>query len=303
MNWDDLRIFLALSREGTLSAAGKALSVKHSTISRRIKAFEDSLGSRLFERLAEGYVLTQSGENLLEHALIMEEQAQAVNRKAFGLDAQLQGQLNLTGPHDLLSRLLVPHLSKFKQTYPAIDLQLISTSGLVDMAAREADIALRVTEKPADYLIGKKVLPLRHGIYASKEYLEQKQNSKKQGSNSGKSKHQLIQWRQESKDPEWVSQHFPNAETVMRVDDAATMVACVQNHLGLARMACFMGDNIPGVYRLDLPLTPSAWGVWVLSHADLRSTAKVRAGREFLVEILQQQRSLIEGLDSNYWPL
>ena len=100
-----------------------------------------------------------------------------------------------------------------------------------------------------------------------------------------------------------MSQHFPNAETVMRVDDAATMVACVQNHLGLARMACFMGDNIPGVYRLDLPLTPSAWGVWVLSHADLRSTAKVRAGREFLVEILQQQRSLIEGLDSNYWPL
>jgi len=158
------------------------------------------------------------------------------------------------------------------------------------MAAREADVALRLTEKPADYLIGKKVLPLRHGIYASKKYLESNQD-----------KHQLIQWRRDSKDPEWVRQHFPDAETAMRVDDSATMVSCVQNHLGLARMACFMGDNIPDVYRLDLPLTPSTWGVWVLSHADLRSTARVRAGREFLVDILLQQRSLIEGLDSNYW--
>ncbi len=298
MNWDDLRIFLALSREGTLSAAGKALAVKHSTISRRIKAFEESLGSRLFERLAEGYVLTQAGENLLEHALIMEEQAQAVNRKAFGLDAQLQGQLNLTGPQDVLNRLLVPHISTFQQTYPAIDLQLISTGGLVDMAAREADIALRLTEKPADYLIGKKVLPLRHGIYASKEYLEQQVE---QNLGNDRDKHQLIQWRQDSKDAEWVKQHFPNAKTVMRVDDAATMVACVQNHLGLARLACFMAEEVPGLYRLDLPLTPSTWGVWVLSHADLRSTARVRAGREFLVDILQQQRSLIEGLDSNYW--
>lgn len=295
MNWDDLRIFLALSREGTLSAAGKALEVKHSTISRRIKAFEESLGSRLFERLSEGYVLTQAGENLLEHALIMEEQAQAVDRKAFGLDAQLKGKLNLTGPHDLLSRLLVPHIAAFKKTYPSIDLQLISTAGLVDMAAREADIALRLTEKPADYLIGKKVLPLRHGIYASKEYLEKYSAEKDNG------KHQLIQWRRDSKDPEWVRQHFPNAETSMRVDDSATMVSCVQNHLGLARMACFMGDNIPEVHRLDLPLAPSTWGVWVLSHADLRSTARVRAGREFLVDILLQQRRLIEGLDSNYW--
>ena len=295
MNWDDLRIFLALSREGTLSAAGKALAVKHSTISRRIKAFEESLGSRLFERLSEGFVLTQAGENLLEHALIMEEQAQAVDRKAFGLDAQLQGQLNLTASHDVLGKLLVPHLSTFQQAYPAIDLQLISTSGLLDMAAREADIALRLTEKPADYLIGKKVLPLRHGIYASKEYLENHSTEK------GSSKHQLIQWRREAKEPEWIKQHFPDAETVMRVDDAATMLACVQNHLGLARLSCLMGENVPGLYRLDLPLTPSTWGVWVLSHADLRSTARVRAGREFLVDILLQQRNLIEGLDSNYW--
>ncbi|NRB40857.1 MAG: LysR family transcriptional regulator, partial [Pseudomonadales bacterium] len=164
------------------------------------------------------------------------------------------------------------------------------TAGLLDMAAREADIALRLTDKPADYLIGKKVLPLRHGIYASAEYLKKE-----------KTQHQLILWRSEGNEPEWVKQHFPAAETVMRVDDAATMLACACNHMGLVRLACFMGDNVEGLLRLDVPLTPSSWGVWVLSHVDLRSTARVRACREFLVDILEQQRTLVEGLDSNYW--
>jgi len=290
MNWDDLRFFLALSRAGTLSAAGKALEVKHSTISRRIKAFEDSLGTRLFDRLAEGYVMTQTGEDLYQHALIMEEQAQAVDRKVFGLDAQLQGSINLTVPHDVLSRLVVPHLGLFKRIYPAVDLQLMSTASLVDMAARQADIALRLTDRPADYLMGKKVLPLRHGIYASVDYLQQANKTP-----------QVILWNSETVMPEWVKQHFPNAVTIMRADDTATMLTCANNHMGLVRIPCFVGDGVEGLRRLDLPLAPSSWGLWVLSHVDLRSTARVRACREFLVDILEQQRGLIEGLDSSYW--
>ncbi len=290
MNWDDLRVFLALTRAGTLSAAGVLLGVKHSTISRRITGFETSLGTALFERRSEGYVLTQAGENLLEHAIIMEEQAQAVDRKVFGLDTQLKGSLNITSPHEVLSRLVVPHLGLFKRIYPAIDLHLTSTANLVDMVARQADIALRLTDKPADYLIGKKVLPLRHGIYASREYLKKQRD-----------KHQLILWRSETQSPEWVQDHFPDAQVNMRVDDTNTMLACALNHLGLIRIACLMGDNVDGLMRLDLPLTPSTWGIWVLSHVDLRSTARVRAGREFLVDIIEQQRDLIEGASSNYW--
>lgn len=290
MNWDDLRIFLTLSRAGTLSAAGTVLNVKHSTISRRIKAFEDTLGTRLFERLPEGYVMTQAGEDLYEHAVIMEEQAQAVDRKVFGLDAQLQGPLNLTAPHDVLTRILVPHLRLFKRVYPAIDLQLISSASLLDMAARQADIALRLTGKPADYLVGKKVLPLRHGIYASRQYLEKQTDL-----------HQLILWRNENTQTEWVAQNFSDAHINIQVDDSATMLACTKNHMGLARLTCFMADLEPDLLRIDVPLTPSNWGLWVLSHVDLRSTARVRAVREFLVDILEQQRELIEGLNSNYW--
>jgi DNA-binding transcriptional LysR family regulator len=234
--------------------------------------------------------MTPAGENLYQHALIMEEQAQAVDRQVFGLDAQLQGSLKLTASYDVLDRLVVPHLGLFKRAYPGIDLQLLGSSGLADLSARQADIALRLTPKPPDYLIGKKVLPLRHGIYASAKYLKKQPKPDR-----------IILWNDEVDHPEWVKHHFPDAEVSIRADDVTTMLACVSSHMGLARIPCYIGESARDLYRLDLPLTPSNWGVWVLSHVDLRATARVRVCREFLVGIIEQQRSLIEGLDSRYF--
>ena len=289
MNWDDLRFFLALSRAGTVSAAGRALGVKHTTVARRIQAFEEGLGTRLFDRQSVGYVLTQAGENLVQHALIMEEQAQAVDRQVFGLDAQLEGKLTLTAAHDVLSLLVIPHLGLFNRAYPSIELELSSSSMLVDLAARQADIALRLTESPPDYLIGKKVLPLRHGVYASHHYLEKNPDPK-----------HLVLWNGSAEIPDWATQHFPAASVAVRANDVTTMLSCVTHHMGLARIPCYLADALPDLRRLDIPLIPSTWGVWVLSHVDLRATARVRACREFLIDIIEQQRDRIEGLDSRY---
>jgi len=290
LNWDDLRFFLALARARTVSGAGRELAVKHTTVARRIKALEQGLGSRLFDHLSDGYDMTPAGESLYQHALIMEEQAQAVDRQVFGLDAQLQGSLKLTASYDVLDRLVVPNLRLFKHAYPGIDLQLMGSSGLADLSARQADIALRLTPKPPDYLIGKKILPLRHGIYASAKYLKKHPEPAR-----------IILWNDEVDHPEWVRHHFPDAEVSIRADDVTTMLACVSNHMGLARIPCYIGESVRDLYRLDLPLTPSTWGVWVLSHVDLRATARVRVCREFLVDIIEQQKILIEGLDSRYF--
>lgn len=290
MNWDDLRYFLALARTRTVSAAGRALNVKHTTVARRIKALETQLNTRLFDHLSDGYAMTLAGENLYQHAIIMEEQALAVDRELFGLDAQMQGVLNLTASHDVLKRIVIPHLDSFKQTYPCIDLRLQSSVSLADLSSRQSDIALRLTPKPPDYLIGKKVLPLRHGIYASEQYLKQ-----------NPSPAQVILWNDETEYPEWVQQHFPKAEVSIYANDVTSQLCCVSKHLGLARLPCYIGDYAPDLRRLDLPLTPSTWSVWVLSHVDLRSTARVRACREFLVDVIEQERGLIEGLNSRYW--
>lgn len=289
MNWDDLRFFLALAREGTVSAAGRALAVKHTTVARRITALEEQLGSRLFDRLPGGYAMTQVAENLYPHALSMEELVQAADREVFGMDTQLSGTLKLTASYDVFTRLITPKLHQFTDQYPGINIELLSSATLADLASRQADIALRLSPKPPEYLIGREVMPLRHGVYASSKYLKKKRVTDK-----------LILWEHERDMPEWVNDHFTGTRVAARTTEIMTMVDAVKNHMGLARMPCYVADAEPSLRRLDVALTPSNWGVWVLSHADLRSTARVRVCREFLIDIIQQQRELIEGLASKY---
>ena len=289
MNWDDLRFFLALSREGSVSGAGRTLGVKHTTVARRVRALEDRLGTRLFDRLPDGYAMTQAAENMYEHALAMEALAQAVDREVFGQDAELAGPLKLTVAHDFADRLLAPRLRSFIGKYPRIDLQLLTTTGLVDLAAREADIAVRLTARPPDYLVGRRVMRLRHGIYGTACTLRPLSDPVR-----------VILFRSETDPPEWVTENFPGARVVLRVDDVSSMAAATANDMGLAKLPCYIGDSDSRLRRLDAPLTPSDWGVWVLSHVDLRATARVRVCREFLLDTIERQRALIQGEKSRY---
>ncbi len=289
MNWDDLRFFLALSREGSVSGAGRQLGVKHTTVARRIGAFEERLGTRLFDRLPDGYAMTQAAENMFEHAVAMEALAQAVDREVFGQDAELAGPLKLTVGHDQANLLILPKLRAFTEAFPHIELQLLTTTGLVDLAAREADIAVRLTAKPPDYLVGREIMRLRHGIYGTTRTLRKLSDPVN-----------VILFRSDADHPPWVTENFSNARTALRVDDVSSMAAATGNHLGLSRMPCYIGDSDAGLRRLDVPLKPSDWGVWILSHVDLRATARVRVCREFLLEAIEQQRPLIQGEKSRY---
>jgi DNA-binding transcriptional LysR family regulator len=289
-NWDDLRFFLALCREGSATGAGRSLGVNHTTVARRIRALEENLGTRLFDHSRNGYEMTQAAEDMYEHARRMEEITQAIDRDVFGQDAELKGPLKLTVAHDVAERLVIPRLCEFRDAYPCIDLDILTTTGLVDLAAREADIALRLTAKPPDYLIGREVLPMRHGVYGSPNYLKALDGQAK-----------VILFRGSEEPPEWVRQHFPDAEIAMRVDDVSTMSLAVASGMGLARMPCYVGDTESSIRRLDLKLTPSTWGIWILSHVDLRSTARVRVAREFLIDVIEKQRDLVLGEQSRYF--
>jgi DNA-binding transcriptional LysR family regulator len=290
INWNDLRYVLALAREGTVSGAGRALSVDHTTVARRISSLEKQLGSRLFDRLPNGYVMTQVAEKLYPHAVSMEELIQVADREVFGMDAQLSGNLKLTASYDVFSRIVTPELGKFTNKYPGIVLELLSSSSLANLSERQADIAVRLSPNPPSYLIGRKILPLGHGIYASVEYLNKKRNSDT-----------LVLWEHEHKTPEWVADHFPKARVAIRANEILSMMESIRNHLGIGRLPCYVGDSEPTLRRLDLNLKPSTWGIWVLSHVDLRSTARVRVCREFLIGIIESKSALVEGLESKYF--
>lgn len=287
-SWDDVRYFLELARCGSLSGAARSLGVNHSTVARRIAALEKAHGLVLFNRLPNGYGMTEAAEAIYDKALEIEAQNQAVERLLYAGDTRLSGKLVVTMPHDLANYCVMPHLHRFTQNYPHVALELMVSPGLKNLSALEADMAVRLTPSPPETLVGVQLAQLRHGVYFSERYLSSRQNREAPD---------LIVWRNEDTPPSWAKKHFPNSRIVLKVDDLGTMYAAVKQGLGIARMPCYVPDTIkdPDMFKLPLDLTPSNWGLWVLHHADLRQTARVRVFKEFLNEILRAQRPLIEG--------
>lgn len=287
-DWDDLRYFLAVARTKTVSGAAAALGVNHSTVSRRISAYEKQHDVRLFERLSTGYEMTQAAENIYRYALEIEERTRTVERELFGRDARLQGKLCITAFHSMANTFLLPHLQAFRNQYPNIELELYITTEVRDLGAREADIAIRGTPRPPDHLIGKKVADIGRGIYTSEKYQVR-----------GLQRPEIIVWRDEQSLPDWAVRYFPDARVALKVDDVTAMQQAVSQGLGIARLACWVGDSAE-LLRMPLELEPSDWGLWVLIHADLRSTARVRVCRDFLIETLSAYKGLFEGGQSVY---
>ncbi len=282
-----MRVFLAVCQTGSLSAAGASLDMNHTTVGRRIAALEDVLDTRLFDRSRGGYSMTQAAEEIFGRARLMEEQTQAILRENVGRDRELRGSLVLTVPSDFADNVLVPHLGKFLRRYPGIELELSTSLNLANLDARDADLALRVTKAPPDHLVGRRVYPLCLGVYGSRKYLDK--NGPKE----------LILHRGERKPPKW-TQAFPHAKLCCRIDSVASQHRAVRAGLGISRLPCFIGDGDSSLLRLPVEVYTD-WGIWVLHHADLRATARVRACRDFLYEVLEQQRSLLLGENSRYF--
>jgi len=288
-DWDDLRYFLAVARNGSVTGAASKLGVNHSTVSRRIQALEKKHNVRLFERIPTGYEMTQSAENIYQIALEIEQRSHEIERQLFGRDNRLQGKVVVTAPNFIIDVLVMPHLSAFLTEYPGIDLSFLTTADVKNMAAREADIAIRLTPQPSESLVGRQIARLTQGIYTSKAYWEKQ-----------KSQHNVILWNDEISTPSWVQTYFPDANVVMRADTVSTMISALKRDIGIAHMPCIMGEVQNELYRLKLELPPPSWGVWVLSHVDLRSTARIRVTREFLIDVLTNQKNNFEGKDSRF---
>jgi len=284
-DWDDIRFFLEVARAGSISSASKILKVNHTTVSRRIHSLEKKHGVRLFERSRDGYQMTEAADAIYHQALEIELQNQQISRTLFGQDTRLEGPISLTMPHDIFEYCLAKDLAEFHQTHPGIQLKLIVGKGVLNLSSREADIAIRLTPSPPDYLVGREVSGLQHALYSTDPNLN---TNKPVG---------LVLWGGETTIPKWASQHFNECYASLYVDDLSSMYAAVKAGFGVARMPCYMPDSLnnPLVRKLPIQLPRSEWSVWVLSHVDLRKTARVQHCREFLVTKLLNKKPLFEG--------
>lgn len=290
MDWDNLRIFLALAREKTVRAAAGGLGVSHSTVSRRIDAFEQDLGVRLFERLPDGYVLTPFGEDMMQTARRLEESVNGLERRVLGQDARLRGDLRVTMPDLLAAKLLMPDLVAFGESYPDIDLEVAISYTPFDLGRREADVAIRITRDPPEMLVGRKIITYARATYASRDYLSRHDPEHAPDSVT------WIGWDDRVRHPRWVRESsFPNASVRGRMNNAMVQLAAAKAGMGLAMLPCFMGDTEADLLRVPPGRPEPAWDIWILTHEDLRATARVRAFMDFMADAFLGHRDLLEG--------
>jgi len=171
MNWEDLRYFLELAHQGTLQAAADRLGVSHTSVYQRIRALQDQLGTRLFERDSNRYALTAVGGQLLRKLEGVEHSLDELTRELLGLDQRISGRLVIATTDTLGFALLPPILRDFRRAYPEVEVHMKTSGHTVNLAQREADIVIRTALTSPDALIGHKLGSIRFGLYRSRNNL------------------------------------------------------------------------------------------------------------------------------------
>jgi len=291
LEWNDVAVILAICRSGSLDGAARTMSTSHSTIFRRLNAIEEKTGVRFFDRLPHGYAMTESGEAAMRYGERIESEMHALGGEVLGRDMSLQGKVRMTVPEGLATTLLPPVLTAFHSENPEVSIELIVSSLALDLAHREADIALRVTKNPPDTYLGRKICNFGNNVYASPAYLERHKGLPL-------SKHA---WIMSDGSADWIIQKVwrtrPKAEQqiVMRSNSITAVIGAARAGLGVVALPSFLGDPDTLLEAVPHQLRGLNLELWVLTHPDLRHTARVKALMAYLHSALGKQKKLIEG--------
>lgn len=289
LDWDDLRYFLAVTRSGSLSGAAKSLGVNHSTVLRRLSALEQRLDVRLFERFHTGYAMTQAGEELEEKLRAVAQQIELIERRLAGANTVLSGIIRITSTDTLVHGVLGPTLADFRSVHPRIQLQVVVQNTFLSLTKREADVAVRPSNKPPENLVGRRVGSIQTAIYASKAYLRQAAKSKRSASDwrahpwiaPDESLGHLAQAR-------WLAAHIAPEQVALSADSLVAMAGAVRAGVGLGLLLCLLAEPDPGLVRLAAPLPELDTQVWILTHPDLRKVRRIQALTGHLQESLEK---------------
>lgn len=287
MDWDDLRFALAVARAGSIAGAARALGVAHTTVYRRVSAFEETSGVRFFDRGTGSYVMTEAGRELLELGTELEARVVAFERRLGGRDLRLDGDVTVA-TMDALALELAALLHGFRRSQPGIRVSLHVTTAFVDLARREADIAVRATSAPGDSLVGRKVADLAFAVYTARSY-------------RGPLDFATGDWvcfddsRQKTPQARWEAEHVPPERVVFRTNSRVVFFEAVASGGGLGILPCGLAARAPNLIAVTEILPSLTMPLWLLTHADLAQMPRVRAVLDFLGDALARDRPLLEG--------
>lgn len=288
MDWDDLRIALAIARCGSINAAAKVLSTTQPTVSRRLDALERQIGARLFEREANGLVPTPLCKALVEPLDQMAEAAQAIERRIAARNPGLEGRITVTTLAWFGDDVLAPLLARFCAQHQHVTVDLVNDPRLFNLSRREADIALRIPGSfEQEDLVERKVAEVTYGLYASVEYLNRLGHPSFSNGCAGHKIVSLVDSSVRVAHIAWLRTIASQARIVLRTNGVQSHIAAAEAGEAMAAVPRILGDRRSALIRLDVPVQPPTEPIKLGVHVDMRESPRIRALIDFLVAELK----------------
>ncbi len=276
MDWSDFKLVLAISHEGSVARACGALGVTHSTLLRKLDGIESRLETRLFERSRSGYALTPAGDEIVRAAQEFAPVALAAESRATGQDLQPSGEVRISVASIVLDHLLPPLLAQFAVQAPDVRLELVVSREHISLRRREADVAIRVSDAVPDWLVGRRVATLDFRVYGLRD-----QTGVEPPLRSIDDLARERRWigldrdARDLKFDRWLAATVPQDSVVLRVDDFSHALVMVRAGLGIALLPAFVEATAPELQPLSGPIPELRTPLWLVTHPELRHTARV----------------------------
>ncbi len=285
-DWSDYQAFLAIAQGGSLARAAQKMKVDATTMGRRLRRLEGALGVTLFEQTREGQILTEVGEALLAR---VEAMAQAADQISEGpVQGVLSGTLRISVSEGLGSWFLPVHVPAFADAHPALTLDIVATSGFLSLTKREADIAVTLSRPKAGPVIARKLSDYALRLYASADYLARTPTVRRPADLARNQR--LVGYIPDllyAPELNYLGELHPGLTAHLRSSSINAQHHLLSGGAGIGVLPCFIGDADPGLIAV-LPETRIIRSFWLLTHKDTHQLARVRAGKEWLVEIAQR---------------
>ena len=294
MNRDDMRVFLAVARDGSLSAAARRLKVTQPTAGRRLGQLESDLGTRLFDRLPDGFVPTQAGEELLPIAEDMEKAAHALQRRQATLADTVSGTVRLS-VFEVPAQFVTMHLPAIRANLPEIEIELSVNHMNANLSRREADLVLQVCLPDTPGLIARKLGELSYAVYGSRAYVAATPAAR------GNKRYQDCEWVAFDDDhvyfdgQTWLREKLAGRAPAIRMNNGHAIHDAVRNGAGLGVLPCFAGDSDPDLVRLTAPIQGVESDLNLVVHRDLKRVPSVRAVMDELIRLFKQEAPRLAG--------
>lgn len=294
-DWHDIVYFLELVRHGQLVGAARRLKVNHTTVGRRIRELERALKCKLFSRTKSGFVLTETGLKILEHAEAMEFRANSITQAAGIEGTEAGGPVRIATMEGIGSFYLGPRIKRLHGLHPSVLVELVTASRWIYLSKREADIFISFPRPVERRLLIRKIGEFRVGLYAASAYFEHRGEPRRK---ADLDRHDFVDYIDDQIQIEavrWLADVVTARNVVFRSTSLIAQYTSASAGLGIAMLPTFVAAHNRDLKPV-LPELATTRDIWLSVHEDLVDISRINAVTRFLADQVRQDKELLMGV-------